>query len=108
MIGEWLSEPGPAPVRKPAVASVGFWDAGERALEVFLDVVRQRLQRRDVDHLRLVGECAFDALPYQPIDRGKKRGQRLARPGWRGDQHVAALADCRPRLLLRAGRRREA
>ena len=36
----------------------GLADAGERRLQIALDVVGQRLQRRDVDDLRFVGERA--------------------------------------------------
>ena len=87
-------------------------DAGERPFEVLLDVVRQRLQRRDVDDLRLVrelpGDAALDPLAHQPVDRGEERGQRLARAGRRRDQDIASLLDRRPCLLLRRGRRGEA
>ena len=61
------------------------------------DVVRQRLQRRDVDDARLVGEAARrQAVAHQRVDRGEERGQRLARAGRRGDQRVPAGADRRP------------
>ena len=51
-------------------------DAGERRLEVALDVVRQRLQRRDVDDLRLVRELPV-AAPAAPAHRSP-RGTRPA------------------------------
>ena len=46
-------------------------DAGERRLEVLLDVVRQRLQRRDVDDLRLVRQTArrYPAAPARRSPR---------------------------------------
>ena len=44
-----------------ARSSSSVADAGERRLEVLLDVVRQRLERRDVDDLRLVGQAVRDA-----------------------------------------------
>jgi hypothetical protein len=83
-------------------------DAGERRLEVQADVVRQRLQWRHVDHRGLVGQAAgFEPPPHQAVERGEKRGQRLARTGRCGDQRVAAGMDRRPGRDLRGSRRRE-
>ena len=76
-------------------------DAGQRRLEVALDVVRQRLERRDVDDLGLVLEPALEPLPHERVDRGEERGQRLAGAGRRGDQHVPPGLDRRPSLGLR-------
>ena len=81
-------------------------DAGERRPQVAIDVVGQRLQRRDVEDAaplllgrRVVGE--------QAIDDPKEGGQRLARAGRREDQRVPALADGLPTLLLGGRRLRE-
>ncbi len=80
-------------------------DARERFLQVALDVVGQRLQRRDVDHLRGVGEIARQPFADQPVDRCQKRGQRLAGSGRRSDQCMPAGSDRRPCLdLRRSGR----
>ena len=94
-------------VGKPAAAQP-FADAGQRRLEVAVDVVRQRLERRDVDDLGRVGEPALEALPHQLVDRGQKGRQRLARAGRRGDQGVAAGLDRRPGFGLGGRRRGEA
>ena len=51
-------------------------DAGERRFEIALDVVRQRLERRDVDDLRLVVELRPRA-PAAPARRSP-RGRRPA------------------------------
>ncbi len=80
-------------------------DAGERRVEIRLDVVRQRLERRDVDDLRLVRQPSFEPLPHQRVDRGEEGGERLARAGRRGDQHMPPGLDRRPGLGLRRGRR---
>ena len=81
-------------------------DAGERRLEVGADVVRERLQRRDVDDRRLVGEAARrEAGAHQAVERGQERGQRLARAGRCRDQRVPAGADRRPGGRLRLGGR---
>ena len=82
-------------------------DAGERRLEIAVDVVRQRLQGRHVDDLRLIGEPALEPLPHQFVDRRQKRRQRLARPGRRRDQRMPLGLDRRPRLRLRRRRRAE-
>ena len=90
---------------RPSAAQLGA-DAGERRLEVGADVVRERLQRRDVDDRRLVGEAARrEAGAHQAVERGQERGQRLARAGRRGDQRVPAGADRRPGGRLRFGGR---
>ena len=91
-----------------AALAQGLADAGERGLQVALDVVGQRLQRRNVDHLRRIGEAAFQALAEQSVDGGQKCSQRLARSGRRGDQRMAAGLDRRPGLHLCRGRRRKA
>ena len=85
-----------------------FAHAGERHLQIALDIVRQRLQRRDVDDLRLVSQIARQPLPHQRVDRRQKRRERLARPGRGRDQHMPAGLDRRPRLGLRRCRRRKA
>jgi hypothetical protein len=82
-------------------------DALQRRFEVALDVVGERLERRDVDDLGLVGQPAFEPLADQIVDRRHEGGQRLAGSGRRRDEDVAALLDGRPRLRLRGGRRGE-
>ena len=83
-------------------------DFGQRHFEVAADVVRQRLQRRDINDLRLVGQLALDGLPEQAVDRGQKGRQRFARAGRGGDQRVSAGNDFRPAQPLRLGRLPEA
>ena len=69
-------------------------DAGERRLEVALDVVGQGLERRDVDDLRLVPEPALDALAHQIVDRRHERGQASC-----PDPVGAAISVWRPALI---------
>src|ERR1051325_6125954 len=61
-------------------------NAGERDFEVLFNVVGERLQRRDIDDLRLVFEAAVEPLLYEVIDRGEKRGQGLA--GASSEEHT--------------------
>ncbi len=82
-----------------------FADAGKRGFEVALNVVGQRLQRRDVDDLRLVREAAIHPLANQGINRREKGGERLAGPCRCSDQGMSARLDRRPRFGLRGGRR---
>ncbi len=83
-------------------------DAGERRFEVEPDVVRQGLQRRDVDDAGLIGQpFGVEASTHQAVERREERRQRLAGTGRRGDQRVAAGVDRRPGGRLRRGRRRE-
>ena len=94
-------------IRQSALAQ-RLADAGERCLQVALDVVGQRLQRRDVDHLRGVCETACQPLADQPVDRRQERGEGLAGSGRGSNQGMAASLDRRPRLRLRRCRRGEA
>ncbi len=84
-------------------------NAGQRVLQVDLDVVGQRLEGRDVDHQGGVGQAfgVFQAAVYQVVDDGEKGGKGLAGTGGRGDQGRAALADQRPRPGLGGGDGRE-
>ncbi|MNM81210.1 hypothetical protein D3C81_932060 [compost metagenome] len=84
-------------------------NAGQRVLQVDLDVVGQRLEGRDVDHQGGVGQAfgVFQATVHQVVDDGEKGGEGLAGTGGRGDQGRAALADQRPRPGLGGGDRRE-
>ena len=83
-------------------------DAGERLLEVALDVVRQRLERRHVDDLGTLGKLASggDALADQVVDHRQERGQGLAGTGRCRDQSRPPHLDRGPGLQLRrrAGR----
>ena len=65
-------------------------DLRQRALQVLLDVVGERAQRRDVER---PASRRRRSAPWrqQRVDRGQERGQRLARAGRRRDQDVAAL-----------------
>jgi len=80
-------------------------DARERLLQVHADVVGQRLERRNVDDGRFVGQrrAARKALAHEFVDGGEKRGERLARARGRGDEGRAAGLDERPRARLRLG-----
>ena len=83
-------------------------DAGQRRFEIALDVVGERLERRDVDDLCLVRKLAGDALPHQIVDRRHEGGEGLAGAGRRGDQRMAAGLDQRPGIGLRRRRGGEA
>ena len=80
-------------------------DAFERGVQIDADVVRQSLQRRDVDDLGQIGEFAELALPDEIVDRGEEGGKGLARTRGCGHQHMPAGLDCRPCLRLRRGGR---
>ena len=67
--------------------------------QVALDVVVQRLQRRDVEQAQALARALVQAV--DPVEEG---GERLARAGRRLDQRVLAARDRGPALLL-GGRR---
>ena len=83
-------------------------DAGQRRVEVQMDVVRQRLQWRHVQHQGGVRQSVRQPFTDQRVDRGKERGERLAGTGRRGDEGVVARRDRRPSLLLGLGGRGKA
>ena len=80
----------------------------ERHLEVFLDVVAERLQRRDVEDFGAVLQPAVERLAHQPVDAGQKRRQGLARAGGRAKSACSAGENGRPAFDLRLRRRAEA
>ena len=81
-------------------------DALQRSAEVALDVVGERLERRDVDEPRPLLPCR-QRVAREPVEPPQEGGQRLARAGGRRDEDVLAGGDGRPRLFLRGRRRLE-
>jgi hypothetical protein len=99
----WRSEAGVSPVRTavrmgakatPRAASSAI--SGQRHFQVLVNVVAERLQRRDVNDFGLIRERAGAGGAHQFVEADQKRGQRLARSGGRGDQHVVPGANFRP------------
>ncbi len=75
----------------------------KRRAQVALDVHRERLERRNVEHaaaLQLVGR----RVEHQAVERPQERGQRLAAARRRQDQRRFAARNRRPPALLRRGR----
>src|SRR5687768_14808289 len=68
----------------------------ERLLEVFLNVVAERFQRRNVEHLRMVIELTRERLFEEMIDAREKRGKRLPGTGRRGNQNISPRLNGRP------------
>ena len=76
-------------------------DPLQRHGEVAVDVVGQRLQRRDVDDLRPVAQPAVQPLPHQAVEARQERGKGLAGAGGRRDQRVLPVRDSGPPKRLR-------
>ena len=76
--------------RADADAEVGL-DPGERPAQVPLDVVVERLQRRDVEQAE-----ARPGGAIERVDPVQERGERLAGAGRRLDEHVLADRDRGP------------
>ncbi len=84
-------------------------DLAARLGQVLVDVRRQRLQGRDVDHPHLVGKLALlGALAEELVERGEERGERLPRAGGRGDEGGVPAPDGGPAQGLGGGRLAEA
>src|SRR5271166_3895269 len=82
-------------------------DAGKRFLEILMDVVAQRFERRDIEHSYFTFERSGEPVMKQLIEGSQKRSQRLARAGGRGNERVSAGLNSRPAEFLRHGRRPE-
>ncbi len=101
-VGRRLQHPPPLLGRRVAGA---YGDAElraqtrERPAQIPLDVVVQRLQRRDVEEPQ-----PFTGRVVQPVDPDEERGERLPRPGRRLDEDMPSARDRRPAGALR-GRR---
>ncbi len=91
--------------RKKAGPGGGVAQAGQRSVEVALDVVVERFQGRDVQDA--FGGRAGQARGHDPVQRPQERRQRLARPGRREQQGVRAGGDRRPAGALGIGGFRE-
>ena len=75
-------------------------DAVERLLEIFLDIVAQRLERRHVENLHAVGQLAFQTALKKHVDGGIECSKRLTAAGRRGYKCMPPCPDLRPRLDL--------
>ena len=85
----------PEPVRR-------LPDPGQRRAQVPLDVHRERLQRRDVQHPAAPLPVGGRRRRGEPVDRPQERGERLPRPGGRDDQRVVLPARSRPPMARHA------
>ena len=83
-------------------------DLAQRPVEVLLNIVAQRFERRDVHDLGAVVQRAFQRFAHQTINADQKCSQRFAGTGGSGDQRGAPGKDLGPALLLRLGGRAEA
>jgi hypothetical protein len=111
LIIAWRSEAGVSPLRTATRIGGSAWPAASaraRFLEVLLNVVGERLQRRDVDHQGPIIEPPRARHANELVDRPEKRRERLAGAGRRRDQGVAFGGDRAPTRLLRRCRRGEA
>ena len=78
-------------------------DLGQRYFQIAMNIVRQSLQRRDIDDLGFVGQLAGHSLSKQSVQAPQKGGQRLARTRRSGNQRVLSGGDALPAAALRLG-----
>src|SRR5208337_1683490 len=76
-------------------------DLSQWDLEVFLDVVAQRFQWRNVEDFGAIAQRAFQRLAHEAVNADEKSGQCFARTGRSGDQRGPAGKNLWPTLLLR-------
>ena len=72
----------------------------KRLVEILLNIVGERLQRRDVHHLRARCEVALDRAAKKLVDTDQKGCQSLAGSGRRRDQRRLTGKYRRPAVLL--------
>ena len=73
-------------------------------LQVFLYVVAEHFQRRDIQHLRVVSNLTCNGLCEEVIDTGEKGGERLTGTGRRSNQNISPRLNSLPSLSLDIGR----
>ena len=82
-------------------------DLSQRHFKILLDVVAQRLQRRDVENFGAVRQISSQGLAHQSVNTSEERGQGLAGPGGSGNKGGMSGQNMWPALLLRFGRSAE-
>ena len=97
------ADPGPDAGGGDAPLERQLLELGQRGLEVPSDVVAERLQRRDVDHLDPIVEPSGEARRHQPVETDEKGGEGLPGSGGSRHQDVAPGADGGPGFELRLG-----
>ena len=75
----------------------------ERLVEVLPYVVRERLERRNVDDVGLIAERPLERESEESVERDQERRERLAGAGRGRDERVGARRDRRPPAPLRLG-----
>jgi hypothetical protein len=82
-------------------------DFAERRFEIFLNVIAQGFERRDVEHFGAVGQVSREGFADKPVDADEKRRESLSRASRGRDQRRLARENVRPALRLRLGRSAE-
>src|SRR5579862_6216596 len=75
----------------------------ERNLEVFLNVVAESLERRNVKNFEAVSQLTCQRFTDEPVNTREKRSESLTGAGWRGNESCFPGKNMRPALLLRFG-----
>ena len=75
----------------------------QRLFEILLHIVRERLERADVDDLRGRGEAASDGVAKELVDADEECGEGLAAARWSGDEGGVAGEDAGPAVRLWLG-----
>src|SRR5678815_873226 len=87
-------------IRDETLAQLREW-----TLEVPLDVVVERLERRDVEQVDRVREWMLETVRDERVELPQEGRQRFARAGGRQNERVLAARDRRPAGKLRCARR---
>src|SRR5207249_5109932 len=75
-----------------------FREFVERLLQVAVDIVREGLERGDVQTVDSILELAAQLLRVELVDDGQEGRERLPAPGGGGDQDVLSSVDDRDRI----------
>ena len=77
---------------------------GQRRVQIAVDIVRQSLQRRDVDAIDALLQHAFPGVAGELVDDAGECRERLSRSGRGRDEDAATLMNDRYGLSLRYGK----
>jgi hypothetical protein len=84
-----------------------FQNLAQRHVEIFLNIVAERFERRDVQNLGLVLDLAGERLAHQAINACEKGRKSLTGTRRSANQRVLFGQNVGPALLLRFRRRAE-
>ena len=79
-------------------------DFAQGFVKIFLQVVTERAQRRDVEAVDGVEQLAIGLTAREIVEHREEGGEGFASAGGRSDEHILPSANARPGVALRRSR----